>query len=83
MPKPTRQETSLPAFPFVRQFTAPPFFVGLEDAKLQGELLVDAVKQAAHRVEKAAAKKKRSVKKRPVKQTAVKKKTGRKPPRRA
>jgi hypothetical protein len=76
MPKPPRQEISASAFPFVRQFTAPPFFMGLEDAKLRGELLVEAVKQAG----KGAMKQKKEKtlrpksRKTPIKKTAVPKK---------
>ena len=43
-------------FPFVRQFTTPPFFVGLEDAKLKGQLLVDAVQHAGKIGKKVEAK---------------------------
>jgi len=44
MPKATRQaSTSSTPFQFARQFTAPPFFVGMEDAKLKSRLLLNAV----------------------------------------
>ncbi|HEY4246514.1 MAG TPA: hypothetical protein VGM64_06625 [Lacunisphaera sp.] len=45
MPKATRKGTTSTPFPFARQFTAPPFFVGLEDAKLKGKLLLEAVQR--------------------------------------
>ncbi|MEO6994154.1 MAG: hypothetical protein ABI273_11015 [Lacunisphaera sp.] len=45
MPKANRKGTSSTPFPFARQFTAPPFFMGLEDAKLKGKLLLDEVQR--------------------------------------
>lgn len=63
MPKATKQgSTSSTPFQFARQFTAPPFFVGLEDAKLKSRLLLNAVagsRKAAVKpgVKKSAAKK--------------------------
>jgi len=74
MSKSSRKEISASAFPFVRQFTAPPFFMGLEDAKLRGELLVAAVKQSG---KTKVAKKKMSrekVAKTPIKKSTVAKK---------
>jgi len=56
MPKVPSTKVSSAPFPFVRQFTTPPFFVGLEDAKLKGQLLVDAVQHAGKVGKKAPAK---------------------------
>ena len=52
-------------FPFARQFTAPPFFMGLEDAQLKGKLLLDAVQRTRKAAAVPAAKKRKvaSVKK--------------------
>ena len=63
MPKAPRQETSSSPFPFVRQFTAPPFFVGIEDATLKSKLLLDAVQHAEPVDPKVPAKKRKAVKK--------------------
>jgi len=46
MPKVPRKAASSEPFPFVRQFTAPPFFVDLDDAKRKSQLLLDAVQHA-------------------------------------
>lgn len=58
MPKAPRKETSPSPFPFVRQFTAPPFFVGIEDATLKSKLLLDAVQHSSPVNPKPLAKKK-------------------------
>jgi len=42
-----RKPTRSTAFPFIRQFTAPPFFMGLEDVKLRSELLLATMKKSA------------------------------------
>ena len=47
MPKANRKEINPTPFPFPRQFTAPPFFTGLEDAKLRSQLLLAAVNSHA------------------------------------
>ena len=62
MPKAIHKETSSTPFPFSRQFTAPPFFTGLEDAKLRSQLLLAAVNKsvkvtAETKPKKSAAKK--------------------------
>jgi hypothetical protein len=58
MPKAPRQATSATPFPFVRQFTAPPFFVDIEDAKRKSQLLLDAVQHAEPVEQKAPVKRK-------------------------
>ncbi len=58
MAKAPRKETSSAPFPFVRQFTAPPFFVDIEDAKLKGQLLLEAVQHVGPPAKKAPAKRK-------------------------
>ena len=82
MAKSSRKEISSSAFPFVRQFTAPPFFMGLEDAKLRAQLLVDAVTHSRARVAEAQSEslpvKKAVAKKKAVKSKAVKKKSAKK-----
>jgi hypothetical protein len=45
MSKATRKGITSTPFPFPRQFTAPPFFVGIEDARLKSKLLLDAVQR--------------------------------------
>ena len=66
----------------MRQFTAPPFFMGLEDAKLRAQLLVDAVTHSRARVAEAQAKplpvKKKLVKKKTVTPIVPKKKSAKK-----
>jgi hypothetical protein len=74
MPKAPRQETSSTPFPFVRQFTAPPFFVDIDDAKRKSQLLLDAVQHAAPVEQKTPAKRK-SVKQ-PKRPAAPAKKSG-------
>ena len=73
MPKAPRQETSSSPFPFVRQFTAPPFFVGIEDATLKSKLLLDAVQHTGPVDQKAPAKKRKPVKKKKPKVVPAKK----------
>ena len=63
MPKAPLKEVSSSPFPFVRPFTAPPFFVGIEDAKFKSQLLLDAVQHAGPVDQKAPAKKRKAVKK--------------------
>lgn len=67
MPKATKQSSSSTPFQFARQFTAPPFFLGLEDAKLKSRLLLTAMagsrKGAAKPKTKKVLVKKRSAKK--------------------
>ena len=46
MPKAFRKDLSSAPFSLARQFTAPPFFMGLEDARLKGQLLLGAVKKS-------------------------------------
>ena len=46
MPKAPSKAISSTPFPFVRQFTAPPFFVDIDDAKRKSQLLLDAVQHA-------------------------------------
>ena len=70
MPKANRKDTSSTPFQFARQFTAPPFFVGLEDARLKSQLLLGVVRTSgktalAIPVEKKLAGKKAAVKKGP------------------
>ena len=77
MLKAPRKEISPAPFPFVRQFTSPPFFVGLEDAKLQSQLLLDAVQHAGVNAKKAPAKRK-AVKKRTRKVASAKKRSAKK-----
>ena len=55
MPKASRKETRTTSFPFVRQFTTPPFFVGKEDARFRSQLLLDAVEQAGSKAKQAPA----------------------------
>jgi hypothetical protein len=57
MPKATKQGTSSTPFQFARQFTAPPFFLGLEDAKLKSRLLLNAVEGSRRSVVKPKPKK--------------------------
>jgi len=56
MPKATRKGTTSTPFPFARQFTAPPFFVGIEDAKLKSKLLLDVVQRTRRTVDEASIK---------------------------
>jgi hypothetical protein len=56
MPKAIKPSSSTP-FHFARQFTAPPFFVGLEDAKLKGRLLLSAMAGSRKGAAKPKAKK--------------------------
>jgi hypothetical protein len=70
MPKANRKDTSSTPFQFARQFTAPPFFVGLEDARLKSQLLLGVVRSAGTASAVAP-----SAKKKPVKKAAAKKKT--------
>jgi hypothetical protein len=58
MPKAPRKTISAAPFPFVRQFTAPPFSVGLEDARLRGQLLLDAVKHSGAKEKPAPVRRK-------------------------
>lgn len=75
MPKATKQgATSSTPFQFARQFTAPPFFLGLEDAKLKSRLLLNAVKGSR----KAAVPVKTNAKKAAAKKPATKAKIGKK-----
>lgn len=69
MLKVPRKETSGTPFPFVRQFTAPPFFVDIDDAKRKSQLLLDAVQHAAP-VDHAVPPKRKVVKK-PKRKTSV------------
>ena len=83
MAKSSGKEISSSAFPFVRQFTAPPFFMGLEDAKLRAQLLVDAVTHSRARVAEAQSEsplpvKKAVARKKTVKSKAAKKKSAKK-----
>jgi len=71
MPKAPRKEVSTAPFPFVRQFTAPPFFVDIDDAKLKSKLLLEAVQQSSPHEAKAPVKRK-IVKKRKAKTPAKK-----------
>ncbi len=57
MPKLTNKGTSSTPFQFARQFTAPPFFVGLEDAKLKSRLLLNAVEGSRKTTAKPKARK--------------------------
>lgn len=70
MPKASRKESSGTPFPFVRQFTAPPFFVDIDDAKRKSQLLLDAVQHAAP-VDQATPVKRNVVKKTPPKRKAA------------
>jgi len=79
--KASLKETSSSPFPFVRPFTAPPFFVGIEDVTRQSKMLLDAVQHAAPVDQRAPTKKRRVPKKKTTMSTAKKKKrasTGRK-----
>ena len=55
MPEAPRKQISSAPFPFVRQFTTPPFFVGKEDARFRSQLLLDAVQQTGTKTKKAPA----------------------------
>jgi len=57
MPKANKQESDSTPFQFARQFTAPPFFVGLEDAKMKSRLLLTAMAGSRKGTVKAATKK--------------------------
>ena len=70
MPKPPRKETSPAPFPFVRQFTAPPFFMDIDDAKRKSQLLLDAVQHAAP-VDQATPVKRKVVKQSPPQRKAA------------
>jgi len=74
MPKAIRKDTSSTPFQFARQFTAPPFFMGLEDAKLKSQLLLDAVKKSGKETTQVSSTKKR-VKKKAGKKAEVKQTT--------
>ena len=63
MPKAPSKAVSSAPFPFVRQFTAPPFFVDIDDAKRKSQLLLDAMQHTGPANRNA-----------PVKRQAVKKK---------
>lgn len=78
MPKASRPETSSSPFPFVRQFTAPPFFVGIEDATLKSKLLLDAVQHAGPVDPKAVSPKKRKTAGKKTKAALAKRRTARK-----
>jgi hypothetical protein len=71
MPKAARKDTSSTPFQFARQFTAPPFFVGLEDARLKSQLLLGVVRSSGTAPAVAL-----TAKKKPAKKKAAKKKTG-------
>ena len=64
MPKAPSKAVSSTPFPFVRQFTAPPFFVDIDDAKRKSQLLLDAVQHAAPANKNTPAKRKAVKKKR-------------------
>ena len=75
MPKAPSKKISSAPFPFIRQFTAPPFSAGLEDAKFQSQLLLDAVQHTGTVVRKVATK--RPAGKKPKRKvTPVKKRLG-------
>jgi hypothetical protein len=75
MPKAPSKKISSAPFPFIRQFTAPPFSAGLEDAKFQSQLLLGAVQHTGTEGRKVAAK--RPTGKKPkLKVTPVKKRRG-------
>ena len=71
MPKATRKDTSSTPFQFARQFTAPPFFVGLEDARLKSQLLLGVVRSSATTPAVVPTAKKKSVKKKVAKKKTV------------
>jgi len=70
MPPAPHKEVSAAPFPFVRQFTAPPFSMGIEDAKLRGQLFLAALKKSG---KKTAPAKSKAAKKRPAKKVPAKK----------
>ena len=76
MPKAPRKATSGTPFPFVRQFTAPPFFVDIDDAKRKSQLLLDAVQHAAPVNQATPVKRKVGKKSPPKRQAAPAKKGG-------
>ena len=81
MPKAPHQESSSSPFPFVRQFTAPPFFVGIEDVTRKSKLLLDAVQHTGPIDQKTPATKRKPAKKAkiaPVKKRQKKGKAGKK-----
>jgi len=57
MPKAAKRQSSSTPFQFARQFTAPPFFVGMEDAKLKSRLMLSAVEGSRKATLKPKAKK--------------------------
>ena len=74
MPKATKQgATSSTPFQFARQFTAPPFFMGLEDAKLKSRLLLNAVAGSRKTPATVKPKLKKSPAKKPVTRTKARK----------
>ena len=76
MPKAPSKTVSSTPFPFVRQFTAPPFFVDIDDAKRKSQLLLDAVQHAGPANKNAPAKRQAVKKKRaatPAKKHVLKK----------